>query len=331
MRAWRVQQYGHYRDELHLADDVAVPSASGATSVVRVLAAGVNFSDILAIAGKYQVKAPLPFTPGSEVAGEVVEAGGSSKLRTGQFVVAMSLTGGFGEFTAVADNAAFPLPESVDPLHAAAMLVTFQTSHVALLHRANLRPGEWVLVHGGAGGVGTAAIQLAKRAGARVIATAGGEEKLRVCEQCGAEAMIDYRRENLVERVQEITGGHGADVIFDPVGGDIFDASTRCLAREGRLLVVGFSSGRIPTIAANRILLKNISVVGVEWPSYLAHDRQVLEDAQEDIWKGYREGALRPVISRVLPLTGVADALAAIEARESYGKIVIDVAGLQTG
>jgi NADPH2:quinone reductase len=143
--------------------------------------------------------------------------------------------------------------------------------------------------------------------------------------------MIDYRRENFAERVQEITGGHGADVIFDPVGGDIFDASTRCLAREGRLLVVGFSSGRIPTIAANRILLKNISVVGVEWPSYLTHNRQVLVDAQEDIWAGYREGAVRPVISRVLPLTGVADALAAIEARESYGKIVIDVAGLQTG
>ena len=242
----------------------------------------------------------------------------------------MSLTGGFGEFTTVADDSAFPVPDSTDPIHAAAMLVTYQTSHVALFRRASLRPGEWVLVHGGAGGVGTAAIQLAKRAGARVIATAGGEEKLRVCEQCGAEAVIDYRREDFVERVKEITGGHGADVVFDPVGGDIFDASTRCLAREGRLLVIGFSSGRIPSIAANRILLKNISVVGVEWPSYLTHDRQVLVDAQEDIWAGYREGALRPVISRVLPLTGVVDALAAIEARESYGKIVIDVDGLQT-
>lgn len=331
MRAWRVQQYGHYGDELHLENDVAVPSASGAATLIRVLAAGVNFSDILAIAGKYQVRAPLPFTPGSEVVGEVVEPGGSSKLRTGQRVVAMSLTGGFGEFTAVADDSAFPVPGSTDPIHAAAMLVTYQTSHVALFRRANLRSGEWVLVHGGAGGVGTAAIQLAKRAGARVIAAAGGEEKLRVCEQCGAEAVIDYRREDFVERVKEITSGHGADVIFDPVGGDIFDASTKCLAREGRLLVVGFSSGRIPTIAANRILLKNISVVGVEWPSYLTHDRQVLVETQEDIWAGYREGTLRPVISRVLPLTGVVGALTAIEARESYGKIVIDVAGLQTG
>ena len=326
MKAWRVSEFGHYRDVMRFEHEVAQPKPAGASALVRVLAAGVNFADILSIAGKYQVRATLPFTPGTEIAGEVVEASPDSSLKVGQRVVAMTFTGGFGEYAVVADAAALPLPEGVDPVHAAAMLVTYGTSHLALHRRGGLRPGEWVLIHGGAGGVGTAAVQLARRAGARVIATASGEAKLQVCRDAGAEYVIDYRTEDFVERVREITEGRGADVIYDPVGGDIFDQSTRCLAREGRLLVIGFSSGRIPEIKANRILLKNISVIGVEWPRYLQHDRQVLLDIQDDVWAGYRDGSLRPVISKVETLADVPRALAAIESRESYGKIVIDVA-----
>jgi len=323
MKTWRVHNYGHYADELKL-EDVPMPLASGATSVVRVLAAGANFADILAIAGKYQIKSPLPFIPGTEVVGEVVEPGPASGLRPGDRVLALTRAGAFAEYTTVDDGFWYRVPDDVEPTHAAAMLVTYQTSHVALFRRAALRAGEWLLVHGGAGGGGSAAVQLGKRAGARVIATAGGESKLAICRDAGAEFAIDYRAEDFGARVRQITAGHGADVIYDPVGGDIFDQSTRCLAWEGRLLTVGFASGRIPEIAANRILLKNISVIGVEWPSYHAAHLNVLLQVQDDIWSGYRDRSLRPIIWKTLPLADVPAALAAIESRDSYGKIVID-------
>jgi NADPH2:quinone reductase len=327
MKAWRVFNHGPYRDELRFEPDVETPTPSHGQALVRVLAVGVNFADILSITGRYQVNPPLPFTPGCELVGEVVLGGPHARFHAGDRVVARTLSGGFAEYALVDDSFAFPFPADIEPVHAAAMLVTYGTSHVALFRRAALQPGEWLLVHGGAGGVGTAAIQLGKRAGARVIATAGGADKLRVCRECGADETIDYRREDIVERVREITGAHGADVIYDPIGGDIFDASTKCIAWEGRLLVIGFASGRIPEIAANRIMLKNISVVGVNWPEYGARDPEVLREAQEDIWAGCADGSLRPVIWKTLPLEAVPDALAAIEDRASYGKIVIDVAG----
>lgn len=328
MRAWRVNEYGHYRDVLHLDTDVPRPEPGHGQALVRVLAAGVNFADILSTAGRYQVKAPLPFTPGAEIAGEVVEAGPGCRRAPGDRIVGPPLTGGFADFALVDGEDTYVLPDGVDPVHAAAMLVTYQTSHVALFRRGGLRAGETLLVHAGAGGAGTSSIQLGRRAGARVIATAGGADKLTVCRNAGADEVIDYRAEDFVERVREFTGGHGADVIYDPVGGDVFDGSTRCIAWEGRLLVIGFASGRIPEIAANRILLKNISVVGVNWPEYRVRDPQVLAAAQEDIWAGYREGALIPVIWKTLPFEAVTEALAAIEDRASYGKIVIDVASV---
>jgi NADPH:quinone reductase len=324
VRAWRVHDFGDYRDQLKL-EEMPEPVPSRGTAVVRVIAAGVNFADILAIAGRYQHKSPLPFTPGTEVTGEVVEPGRESTLERGQRVVATTRAGGFAEYTTVADSLAYRLPDDVDPLDAAAMLVTYQTSHLALFRRARLQPAEWLLVHGGAGGVGSAAVQLGNRAGARVIATAGGGAKLDICRQAGADHTIDYREEDFVERVKEITGGHGADVIYDPVGGDVFDGSTRCIAWEGRLLTMGFAGGRIPEIKLNRVLLKNIDVIGVEWPSYYAHAPEVVAAAQDDIWAGYREGSLRPIIWKRVPLEAVPDALAALESRESYGKIVIDV------
>jgi NADPH2:quinone reductase len=324
MKAWRAHQYGHYRDELRL-EEIEAPRASGPTSLVRVLAAGANFADILSVAGKYQHKSPLPMIPGTEVVGEVIEAGPDSALKVGQRVLSVTRAGGFAEYTTIIDQMAFAVPDDIPSTDAAAMLVTYQTSHIALFRRAQLKAGEWLLVHGGAGGVGSAAVQLGVRTGARVIATAGGAEKLAICRDAGAEFTIDYRAEDFGERVREITSGRGADVIYDPVGGDVFDASTRCLAWEGRLLTVGFAGGRIPEIKVNRILLKNISIVGVEWPSYYIANREVLEAVQEDIWAGYRDGALRPIIWKTLPLAGLPEALAAIESRDSYGKIVIDL------
>jgi NADPH:quinone reductase len=326
VKAWKARDHGRYREVLAL-EDVPVPTAQAGSAVVMVLAAGVNFADILAIAGRYQHKSEPPFTPGTELAGEVVEAGANSSAVVGGLIVGTTRAGAFAEYTAVDDALAFRIPAGVPPVDAAAMLVTYQTSHLALFRRARLSGGEWLLVHGGAGGVGSAAIQLGKRAGARVIATAGGEAKLSVCRDAGAEEAIDYGREDFVERVRAITGGHGADVIYDPVGGDVFDASTRCIAWEGRLLTMGFAGGRIPEIALNRVLLKNIDVIGVEWPSYYARNREAVVEAQNDIWAGYAEGTLRPIIWKTLPLDRVPEALEAIESRESYGKIVIDVAG----
>ena len=324
MRAWRVHEFGNYRDQLKL-EDIPDPVPSGGSAVVRVTAAGVNFADILAIAGRYQHKSPLPFTPGTEVAGEVVGAGPDSALKRGQRILGMTRAGAFAEYTTIEDSFAYRLPDDVDPVHAAAILVTYQTSHLALFRRGRLQSGEWLLVHGGAGGVGSAAVQLGKRAGAKMIATAGGAAKLDICRRAGADHVIDYREENFVERVKEITGGHGADVIYDPVGGDVFDGSTRCIAWEGRLLTMGFAGGRIPEIKLNRVLLKNIDVIGVEWPGYYTHAPEVLAGVQDDIWAGYREGSLRPIIWKTLPLESVPEALAAIELRESYGKIVIDL------
>jgi NADPH2:quinone reductase len=328
MRAWRVDEYGDYRKVLQLDSGASRPTPGPGETLVEVLAAGVNFADILSIAGRYQVKASLPFTPGVEVVGEVIKPGARSLLSVGQLVLATPASGGYAEYAAVTDGASYPVPDGVDPLHAAVMLVTYQTSHVALFQRGRLTPGETLLVQGGAGGAGTSAIQLGKRAGAKVIATAGGAEKLAICAKCGADEVIDYRKEDFVERVREITNGRGVDVVYDPVGGDVFDGSTRCLAWEGRLLVVGFAGGRIPEIAANRILLKNISIIGVNWPDYRARDPGVLEAAQADIWDGYRDGALRPVVWKALPFESVPDALTAIESRESYGKIAINVGSM---
>jgi NADPH2:quinone reductase len=320
-----VTEYGDYRNVLRLDKVVDSLQPGPGQALVRVIAAGVNFADILAIAGRYQVKAPLPFSPGSEVVGEVVEVGQGGVLAPGQIVMATPRTGGYAEFALVDEDGSYVVPAGVDPRHAAVMLVTYQTSHVALFQRGRLRAGEWLLVHGGAGGAGTSAIQLGKRAGAKVIATAGGATKLDICRRCGADEVIDYRAEDFVERVRDITGGRGADVIYDPVGGDVFDGSTRCLAWEGRLLVVGFAGGRIPEIAANRILLKNIDIVGVNWPDYRVRDPGVLVTAQQDIWNGYLGGDLVPVIWKTLSLESVPEALAAIESRESYGKIAISV------
>ena len=322
MHAWRVHEYGPWREQLRW-EQCATPEPPEDGVVVRVRAAGVNFPDMLSIAGKYQVKAPLPFSPGLEAAGVVEKVGPRSKRTVGERVIAYGSWGAFAEYMAAPDAQTFPIPDELPDADAAAMHVIYQTSYFALDYRAHLQRGEVLLVHGGAGGVGTSAIQLGKHFGATVIATAGGADKLQVCRDQGADHVIDYRDEDFAAVVQEITGGRGADVIYDPVGGKVNHLSTKCIAFSGRLLIIGFASGSIPEIAANRILLKNISVVGVHWGAYQIHQPQLIVDTHERLCVLHRRGAIKPVIYRQLPMADLPAGLEALESRQSYGKIVL--------
>jgi NADPH2:quinone reductase len=322
MHAWRIHEFGHYRDVLRweACDDPRAPEAG---VVLQVSAAGVNFPDLLAVAGTYQIKPPLPFVPGIEACGTVIEAGSESRFAPGDRLVAYHYMGAFGERMAVPDPLCFPVPERMSDADAAALLVVYQTSYFALVYRGALQPGETLLVHGGAGGVGTAAIQIGKALGATVIATAGSDEKLDVCRACGADHVINYRDHDFVAEVERLSAGRGADVIYDPVGGDVFDKSTRCIAFGGRLLVIGFASGRIPEIRANRILLKNISIVGLHWGNYQFHRPELLSQAHERLCAMYEKGEIAPVIHAEMPLGELPQALNALDSRASHGKIVL--------
>ena len=322
MRAWRAHAYGPYRDVLRL-DEVPSPDAPAGGVVVKVAAASLNFPDLLAIAGQYQVKAPVPFTPGIEAAGTVIKVGAGSRYQVGDRVIVSALWGTFAEELAAADAQVFPWPDGLTAAEAASFLVTYQTSYFALVHRTTLRAGETLLVHGGAGGVGISAIQLGKALGATVIATAGGAEKLAVCTAAGADHVIDYKATDFVAAVKQLTGGRGADVIYDPVGGDVFDQSLKCIAWEGRLLVIGFASGRIPELKMNRVLLKNCAVIGLFWGAYQMHDPKKVVDAHAALTELVAAGKIRPVIWKELPLADLPAALAALESRASYGKIAV--------
>jgi NADPH2:quinone reductase len=222
----------------------------------------------------------------------------------------------------VSQSSVFPIPDSIPFEKAAALPITYQTAHVALHHRAQLEAGETVLVHAGAGGVGSAAIQIAKAAGARVISTAGGPEKVEVCERLGAELAIDYREDNFVEVVKEATNGHGADVLFDPVGGDVFDGSRRCVAIEGRILVIGFAGGRIAEAPTNHVLVKNYSVVGMHWGLYTRVMPDLIRNTHEDLMRLYNAGEIDPLISGTISFEGLPDALQRLGGRSTYGKVI---------
>ncbi len=323
MRAWRVHEYGPYQDVLKFDEACPEPAVPDDGVLVRVTASGVNFPDMLSIAGQYQVRAPLPFSPGLEAAGIVERTGPNSALAVGDRVLAMASWGAHAEYMAVPDSACFPIPEGMPEAHAAAMHVIYQTSYFALTLRSNMQPGEVLLVHGGAGGVGTSAIQLGKALGATFISTAGGEKKLQVCRDAGADHVIDYRKDDFVAAVKDLTGGRGADVIYDPVGGDVFDKSTKCIAFSGRLLVIGFASGRIPEIKANRILVKNISIVGLHWGAYAQFDPAPMREAHTALAEMYSAGKIAPIIYAAMPLTEYPKALDALRSRESYGTIIL--------
>lgn len=303
---------------------VPVPEPAAGQVLVRVRAAAVNFPDILMTQGAYQLKPPLPFTPGLEFSGEIAAVGaGIDPARVGQAVIGGQRIGAMAEYIAVPVAAISPKPDAVDWSIAAAFRATYLTAYVSLVRRAQLRPGEWVLVHGAAGGVGTACVDLAKALGARVIAAGSDPVRLaRVQALYASDASVDVRG-GFREQVLKLTGGQGADVIIDPVGGDVFDESLRCTAFDGRLVVVGFASGRIPTVAANYPLIKGFSVMGVRAGEY---GRRFPERGAENIAAidaMVADGALRPHIHAALPLSDWRAAFDMLTSRTVIGKVVL--------
>lgn len=325
MRAILCKAWGAPRDLTF--EEVPSPAPPGPGQVkIAVTAAGINFADTLMIAGHYQHKPPFPFSPGLEVAGEVMACGdGVSGLAAGDRVIAVTGWGGWAE-QVVADAATVvPVPRGIDDVTAGGFAVAYGTSHLALTHRAHLEPGETLLVLGAAGGVGLTAVEIGKRLGATVIAAAGGSDKLKIAESYGADHLIDYRSEDLRERVKALTDGRGVDVVYDPVGGDAFDAALRCLAWEGRLVVIGFASGRISEARANTLLLRNIAVIGCPWGAYARHEPTRLTRSLAELLGWCQAGRLKPLISHRLPLSRAAEGLEMLMARQAIGKIVLSM------
>lgn len=307
--------------------EIAAPALGPGQVRVGVAAAGVNFPDILMVEGKYQVKPNLPFVPGLELAGEVLErAEGVDHVRPGDRVMAFARRGGAYAAEAVLPGAIVtPIPDDLDFVHAAAFPVAYGTAHFALAYRGKLQAGETLLVLGATGGVGIAAIEVGKLLGARVIAAAGSPEKLEVARAHGADEVIDYRAESLRDRAKEMTDGKGVDVVFDPVGGDAFAQSVRCIGWEGRILVIGFASGDIPKVATNMILVKNFSTVGVVFGE---HSWRYPDDSRERLTRLLPEigqGRLNPRVWKSYPLEDAVQALKEIQDRSVIGKMVLTI------
>lgn len=322
MRAVLCKQFGP--PESLVIEDVPSPPLGPGQVRIRVEACGINFPDTLIIANKYQFKPPLPFSPGGEVAGVITEiAGGVDGWKPGDRVIAMCGWGGFVEELVVDAGRLMRTPDAMDSVIAAGFTMTYGTSHYALKDRANLQPGESLLVLGAAGGVGLAAVEIGRVMGARVIAAASSDEKLEVCRRHGADECINYSRESLKDRVKELTGGAGADVIYDPVGGDLFDAAFRTIAWEGRYLIIGFADGRIPSLAMNLVLLKGCQVVGVFWGSFTARDPERNQRNLAELADWCAQGKLKPLVSATYPLEEAATALRSMLERKVTGKIVL--------
>lgn len=325
MKKWIVQQLADPKEALQLVE-AERPIPKKGEVLIKVRAAALNFFDILKCQGKYQEKYDPPFTVGSEISGEIMETGEGSRFRAGDRVAGMPKTpnGGLTEYIAVDEGQVYPIPNSLSYPEAASMMMTYHTSYYALHTCGRLKEGEVLLVHAGAGGVGSSAIQLGKAAGATVIATAGGPEKVEICKQLGADLAIDYLSEDFVEIVKRYTNGKGADVIYDPVGGDIFDRSRKVIAFAGRILAVGFAGGTIPHAPVNHLLVKNYAVVGVHWGLYARlFPEQVLAE-HHTIAELYEKGAIKPLIQKVYPFSEVPEALTSLSNRKSWGKLVVE-------
>ena len=328
MRAWQVHELGDPQEALKL-EEVEDPEPGPGEVVVEVEAAALNFFDILLCRGEYQERPETPFTPGGEVSGTIYAVGEGVDLKEGLRVIATPFpSGGYAEKVAVpAENGVFPIPDEMTSEAAAAMHVAYQSAHFGLHRRANLKEGETVLVHAGAGGIGSAAIQLARAAGARVFSTAGGSEKVKVCEKLGAEVAVDYKEENFVDAVKEATDGRGAEVIFDPVGGEVFDLSRRCVAFEGRIVIVGFTSGSIADVPTNHLLVKNYSVVGLHWGLYNKVAPELVVETHEALVELYQNDEIDPLIFKTVPFEEVPEALGLLGSRKTYGKLVTTPGG----
>lgn len=324
MRSWKVTELGEPRDVLQLQDSVR-PSVEAGKLLIEVEAASLNFFDILLCQGKYQEKPSIPFTPGAEVCGIIRKAGEGCKLQEGQRVIATPgmPEGGLSEWVSVPENSVYVISDSVSASEAAGMFITYQTSFYALYHRGNLQKGEVLLVHAGAGGVGSAAIQLGKAIGAKVIATAGGPEKVQLCKDLGADIAIDYIADDFVKIVKEETAGRGADVIYDPVGGDVFDRSRKCIAFDGRILVIGFAGGRISDAPVNHALIKNYSIVGVHWGLFRNLNPEKVTKIHESLMSLYEQEKIRPLVYKEYNFEDVPSALEILADRKTYGKLIV--------
>ncbi len=322
MKAIVCREYGAI-DNLVL-DEVPSPSVGPSQVKIRIRACGVNFPDILMVQGMYQLKPPLPFSPGLEVAGEISEIGaGVEGLQVGQRVISTLMWGGFAEEVVVPGVMPMPMSNDMSYESAAAFPLVYGTAHVALAHRAQIRQGETLLVLGAAGGTGLAAVELGSLMGARVIAAANSAEKLELARKYGANDQINYSSESLRDRLIELTDGRGADVIFDPVGGDLFDQALRRIAWEGRYLVIGFASGRIPSAPVNIALLKNASIVGVFWGAYWQHDSSTIRRSFEQLVAWFDAGKIKPHIHKTFALEDAVDALGELQERRVMGKVVL--------
>lgn len=324
MKAWQVAELGEPRDVMTFID-VPEPTAGPGQLVVRVLAAPANFPDVLMCRGLYQVKPDLPFTPGVELCGEVVAIGeGVTRFATGDRVIGASVMpyGGFAEYALMDQNLSFHAPASLDDAEASSLYIGYQTGWFALHRRIHIREGQTLLVHAAAGGVGSAAIQLGKAAGARVIGVVGGPEKAEVARQLGADVVIDRREQDFVEVVKAETNGRGADVIYDPVGGETYARSTKCIAFEGSILIIGFAGGDIQTAALNHALIKNYSIVGLHWGMYNLYDPAAVLECHEDLTRMADAGLIKPLVSERLSLAEMGEGVARLGDGTTVGRVV---------
>ncbi|GAA2438320.1 NADPH:quinone oxidoreductase family protein [Streptomyces macrosporus] len=328
MRAWRVHGNGEPREAMRL-EEVPDPEPGPGRLLLRVRAANVNFPDALLCRGHYQVRPPLPFTPGVELCGEVLAAGEGTTTETGTRVIAQPELpdGAFAELVVVDETRCAPAPEALDDAEAAALHIGYQTGWFGLHRRARLQPGETLLVHAAAGGVGSAAVQLGKAAGATVVGVVGGPAKAATARELGCDTVIDRHAvdgvRGLAEAVKEATGGRGADVVYDPVGGDAYTASTKCVAFEGRIVVVGFAGGTIPTPGLNHALVKNYSILGLHWGLYNTHDPAAVRACHEELTKLAARGAIKPLVSERVPLEAAADAVQRVADGTTTGRVVV--------
>jgi NADPH:quinone reductase len=324
MRAWQVLALGDPREVLSL-DQVPDPEPGPRQVLVRVLGAAANFPDVLMCQGAYQVRPPLPFTPGIELCGEVVRAGaGVTGFAAGDRVIGSPAlpSGAYAELALMNAGAILPAPDGLDDAEAAAFFITYQTGWFGLHRRAKLAAGETLLVQAAAGGVGSGAVQLGKAAGARVIGVVGGERKAEAARGLGADVVVDRHSQDFVAVVKEVTGGRGADVVYDSVGGEAYTKSTKCIAFEGRILVVGFASGQIPSAALNHALIKNYSIVGLHWGLYQTKEPQAIGECHRQLTKLVADGAIRPLVSERLGLQEVPGVLHRLAQGDTVGRVV---------
>ncbi|WP_104101274.1 NADPH:quinone oxidoreductase family protein [Arthrobacter sp. 08Y14] len=322
MKAWNVVTLAEPRDAMRLTEQPS-PTAAPGSLVLKTLAVALNFPDVLLCRGEYQEKPELPFVPGIELCGTVTGIGdGVTGFRLGDRVIATHL-GVMAEEVQVPAATAFPAPGSLSDAEAAALCIGYQTGYFGLHRRARIAPGETLLVHAAAGGVGTAAVQLGKAAGATVIGVVGNEAKRRIAEKAGADIVVNRTTEDFVDAVKKATGGRGADVIYDPVGGETFERSTRCIAFEGRIIVVGFAGGTLQTARMNHALVKNYSILGLHWALYTKNAPELVAEAHEQLTLLADKGLIRPVVSETVPFASAPEAVQRLGDGKTAGRVVL--------